>query len=276
MVKQKDYLQSFQYKQGNLNLLDYQPPTPKQILKAGRKSVAEPLPPTPIKDFLYYDVLNPSGRKLFDIASAELTNPLNYLAGIGGIKRVGGMGIATLRSKIDDGIGGGGGGGEKKPLSKDQLNYFTRLVTRKIIADADDQKLVRLLDHHKKRFAQNDKYLKRMKDKKILTNQDEINSYINQAQEEIQTNRSMITDVTKELDRRRKAKGFVQGEPMEVDKLLQIQKNKIAESISNRKQKLYKLQRELELEGGDMTPTVKKQTEQEIMRLMREINEMSK
>ena len=263
-----------------INLLDYQPPTPEQILKAGRKSVAEPIPPTPIKDLLYYDVLNPSGRKLFDIASAELTNPLNYLAGVGGIKRVGDKGIATLRSKIDDGIGGGGGGGEKKPLSKDQLNYFTRLVTRKIIADADDEKLVRLLDHHKKRFAQNDKYLKRMKNKKKptskLVDQDEINTYINQAQEEIKTNRSMITDVTKELDRRRKAKGFVQGEPMEVDKLLQIQKNKIAESISNKKQKLYKLQRELELEGGDMTSTVKKQTEQEIMRLMREINEMSK
>ena len=50
-----------------INLLDYQAPTPEQILKAGRKPVAEPTPPTPIKDFLYYDVLNPSGRKLFDI-----------------------------------------------------------------------------------------------------------------------------------------------------------------------------------------------------------------
>ena len=84
----------------------------------------------------------------------------------------------------------------------------------------------------------------------------------------------MITDVTKELDRRRKAKGFVQGEPIDFNKLLQIQKNKIAESISNRKQKLYKLQRELELE--DVTPAVRKQTEQEIMRLMREINDLSK
>ena len=61
---------------------------------------------------------------------------------------------------------------------------------------------------------------------------------------------------------------------MEVDKLLQIQKNKIAESISNRKQKLYKLQRELELE--DVTPAVRKRTEQNIMRLMREINDLSK
>ena len=261
-----------------INLLDYQAPTPEQILKAGRKPVAEPIPPSlsPVRDYFYENILNPEGRKLVDMVRGEVNNPLNFMAGAGGISRVGGKGIATLRSKMDDGIGGGGGGGEKKPLSKDQLNYFTRLVTRKIVADADDQKLVRLLDHHKKRFAQNDEYLKRMKDKKILTNQDEINSYINQAQEEIQTNRSMITDVTKELDRRRKAKGFVQGEPMEVDKLLQIQKNKIAESISNRKQKLYKLQRELELEGGDMTPTVKKQTEQEIMRLIREINDLSK
>ena len=167
---------------------------------------------------------------------------------------------------------------KKKPLSKDQLNYSIRLLSRKIIADADDQKLVRLLDHHKKRFAQNDEYLKRIKDKKKPTSkfvdQDEINTYINQAKEEIQTNRSMITDVTKELDRRRKAQGFVQGEPIDFNKLLQIQKNKIAESISNRKQKLYKLQRELELE--DVTPAVRKQTEQEIMRLMREINDLSK
>lgn len=259
-----------------INLLDYQAPTPEQILKAGRKPVAEPIPPSlsPVRDYFYENILNPEGRKLVDMVRGEINNPLNFMAGAGGISRVGGKGIATLRSKIDDGIGGGGGGGEKKPLSKDQLKYFTRLVTRKMVADADDQKLVRLLDHHKKRFAQNDEYLKRMKDKKILTNQDEINSYINQAQEEIQTNRSMITDVTKELDRRRKAKGFVQGEPMEVDKLLQIQKNKIAESISNRKQKLYKLQRELELE--DVTPAVRKRTEQNIMRLMREINDLSK
>jgi len=259
-----------------INLLDYQAPTPEQILKAGRKPVAEPIPPSlsPATDYFYENILNPEGRKLVDIVRGEVNNPLNFMAGVGGISRVGGKGIATLRSKIDDGIGGGGGGGEKKPLSKDQLNYFTRLVTRKLVADSDDQRLVALLDHHKKRFARNDEYLKRMKGKKILVDQDEINTYINKAQEEIQTNRSMITDVTKELDRRRKAKGFVQGEPMEVDKLLQIQKNKIAESISNRKQKLYKLQRELELE--DVTPAVRKRTEQDIMRLMREINDLSK
>jgi hypothetical protein len=262
----------------DINILDRKPTDLELILESGRQPIAEPTPPSlsPVRDYFYENILNPEGRKLVDMVRGEVNNPLNFMAGASGISRVGGKGIATLRSKMDDGIGGGGGGGEKKPLSKDQLNYFTRLVTRKIVADADDQKLVRLLDHHKKRFAQNDEYLKRMKDKKILTNQDEINTYINQAKEEIQTNRSMITDVTKELDRRRKAKGFVQGEPMEVDKLLQIQKNKIAESISNRKQKLYKLQRELELEGGDMTPTVKKQTEQNIMRLMREINDLSK
>ena len=262
-----------------INLLDYQAPTPEQILKAGRKPVAEPTPPSlsPATDYFYENILNPEGRKLVDMARGEVNNPLNFMAGAGGIGRVGGKGIATLRSKIDDGIGGGGGG-EKKPLSKDQLNYSIRLLSRKIIADADDQKLVRLLDHHKKRFAQNDEYLKRIKDKKKPTSkfvdQDEINTYINQAKEEIQTNRSMITDVTKELDRRRKAQGFVQGEPIDFNKLLQIQKNKIAESISNRKQKLYKLQRELELE--DVTPAVRKRTEQDIMRLIREINDLSK
>ena len=64
-----------------INILDYRPLTPKQLLEVGRKDTVEPVPPTPIKDFLYYDVLNPSGRKLFDMASAEITNPLNYLVG---------------------------------------------------------------------------------------------------------------------------------------------------------------------------------------------------
>jgi len=64
-----------------INILDYRPLTPKQLLEVGRKDTVEPVPPTPIQDFLMYDVLNPSGRKLVQTLKGELENPLNYLAG---------------------------------------------------------------------------------------------------------------------------------------------------------------------------------------------------
>jgi hypothetical protein len=41
-------------------------------------------------------------------------------------------------------------------------------------------------------------------------------------------------------------------------------------------QKIKKLTRELELEGGDMQVKTKKQIEQKIVKLMEEIDEMSK
>ena len=75
-----------------INLLDYQAPTPEQILKAGRKPVAEPIP-FEEQDPFYYKILNPSGRKLVDMVRAEVNNPLNYLAGAGGISKAG-RGIA--------------------------------------------------------------------------------------------------------------------------------------------------------------------------------------
>ena len=78
-----------------INLLDYQAPTPEQILKAGRKPVAEPIP-LEEQDPFYYKILNPSGRKLVDIVRAEINNPLNYLAGAGGISKA--KGIASVIS----------------------------------------------------------------------------------------------------------------------------------------------------------------------------------
>jgi cell division protein FtsB len=78
-----------------INLLDYQAPTPEQILKAGRKPVAEPIPYEE-RDPFYYKILNPSGRKLVDMVRAEINNPLNYLAGAGGISKA--KGIASVIS----------------------------------------------------------------------------------------------------------------------------------------------------------------------------------
>ena len=67
----------------DINILDYQAPTLEQILKSGRKPIVEPIegstlpfdvkpvPPSfnPAKDFFYNNILNPQGRKLFDITS---------------------------------------------------------------------------------------------------------------------------------------------------------------------------------------------------------------
>ena len=78
-----------------INLLDYQAPTPEQILKAGRKPVAEPIP-LEEQDPFYYKILNPSGRKLVDMVRAEINNPLNYLTGAGVISK--GKGIASVIS----------------------------------------------------------------------------------------------------------------------------------------------------------------------------------
>lgn len=63
-----------------INIFDYKAPTPEELLRAGGSgSRIEPTMPTPVRDYLMYDVLNPSGRKLFGFAQQELQNPLNYL-----------------------------------------------------------------------------------------------------------------------------------------------------------------------------------------------------
>ena len=84
-----------------INILDYRPLTPKQLLEVGRKDTVEPVPPTPIQDFLMYDVLNPSGRKLVQTLKGELDNPLNYLVGATPIVQ-GAKGIAQLPKNIDE------------------------------------------------------------------------------------------------------------------------------------------------------------------------------
>jgi len=63
-----------------INIFDYKAPTPEELLRAGGSgSRIEPTMPTPVRDYLMYDVLNPSGRQLFGFAQQELQNPLNYL-----------------------------------------------------------------------------------------------------------------------------------------------------------------------------------------------------
>jgi hypothetical protein len=84
-----------------INLLDYQAPTPEQILKAGRKPVAEPTPPSfnPAKDFFYNNILTPQGRNLFDTTSKVgkvALDPFNFAGGVGVISK--GKGIASVIS----------------------------------------------------------------------------------------------------------------------------------------------------------------------------------
>jgi hypothetical protein len=86
-----------------INILDYRPPSSKQILEAGRQQTVEPVLPTPLKDFFMYDVLNPSGRKLFSTIAEEVTNPLNFMAGAGVISK-GSKGINALAKLKDEGF----------------------------------------------------------------------------------------------------------------------------------------------------------------------------
>lgn len=79
----------------DINILDRQPTDYELLLKSGRQPVAEPIPPSlsPVRDYFYENILNPEGRKLVDMVRAEVNNPLNYLAGAGGISKAG-RGIA--------------------------------------------------------------------------------------------------------------------------------------------------------------------------------------
>ena len=79
----------------DINILDRQPTDYELLLKSGRQPVAEPTPPSlsPVRDYFYENILNPEGRKLVDMVRAEVNNPLNYLAGAGGISKAG-RGIA--------------------------------------------------------------------------------------------------------------------------------------------------------------------------------------
>jgi len=66
---------------GDLNLFDYQAPTPEEILQAGgTRNIVEPTTPTPIRDALS-NILNPSGKKLIDFVNKEINNPINYAGG---------------------------------------------------------------------------------------------------------------------------------------------------------------------------------------------------
>ena len=86
-----------------INILDYRPPSSKQILEAGRQQTVEPVLPTPVKDFFMYDVLNPSGRKLVSTIAEEVTNPINYLVGATPVIQ-GSKGIKALAKLKDEGF----------------------------------------------------------------------------------------------------------------------------------------------------------------------------
>lgn len=391
----------------DINILDYRSPTPEELLQAGRKPVAEPTPPTPIKDFLYYDVLNPSGRKLFDIASAEITNPLNYLVGATPIVQ-GAKGIKAVTKLKEEGfdvdnplyhgthetfktfdpskIGARDKGfygkgfyftNNKKEAEMYGPNVGEYYIKGKILNLGDFSELDRVmgkgtdyrtfkgpLEDYKlwagklnavnalppvqKRayddFVKADKYFEenyelipttkietgpakgqmiyqgRIKDpyydndivvddvydkddlKEIFFIEMEGNHPSFPNFKHIKRNVSDFTrdadnleydegvaDVAEYISEKVKASGYAGinsgSETVIFDpkNILKVEKNnladdidKVAQGISNRQQKIRKLQRELELEGGDMLPKTKKQTQQKIAKLIQEVNEMSK
>jgi len=84
-----------------IDIFNYQAPSPEEILQAGSppQSTIEPTLPTPIKDYLLYDVLNPQGRQLLGFVEQELTNPLTYL-GMGAPAKLARKGIETLGGTV--------------------------------------------------------------------------------------------------------------------------------------------------------------------------------
>ena len=68
-----------------INLLDYQAPTPEQILKAGRKPVAEPIPPSLSLKFLYGHILESLVVFLVKLSGNKVTDQQKEVE-INGIK----------------------------------------------------------------------------------------------------------------------------------------------------------------------------------------------
>jgi hypothetical protein len=68
-----------------INILDRVKTDPQLLLQAGRQPTVERVKPTfnPASDYFYNNVLNDSGRRMVDFASAEANNPFNFAAGAG-------------------------------------------------------------------------------------------------------------------------------------------------------------------------------------------------
>jgi hypothetical protein len=64
----------------DINILDRVKTDPQLLLQAGRQPTVERVKPTfnPASDYFYNNVLNDSGRRMVDFASAEANNPFNF------------------------------------------------------------------------------------------------------------------------------------------------------------------------------------------------------
>ena len=328
----------------DINILDRQPFDPEMLLRSGRQPTVEPIPieeRTPVKDFFYNNVLNSSGRKMVDFARAEFNNPLNFFpatAVIGKANKAR-QGIASLRSKMDDGIGGGGG--NNPPRTINDIRKF---------ANENQEKKLKPLGLVAKLSSPNDKIYKFDKGhwnytkdngieitlknpipieselaemsykqgvpdiildaignagtkqkglaskelKKLL---DELDQRDMSMGLEVFHKRASLGDALELTDNQLKSWYKRNGFTFEGDsyfgfrpkKSIRTKKNykstaskvgddidKIAQGVSNRQQQLIKLKKELELEGGDMSPKTVKITEKKIDKLIKEIYDMSK
>jgi DNA gyrase inhibitor GyrI len=64
----------------DINILDRVKTDPQLLLQAGRQPTVERVKPTfnPASDYFYNNVLNDSGRRMVDFASAEVNNSFNF------------------------------------------------------------------------------------------------------------------------------------------------------------------------------------------------------
>jgi hypothetical protein len=111
----------------DINILDRVKTDPQLLLQAGRQPTVERVKPTfnPASDYFYNNVLNDSGRRMVDFASSEANNSFNFgITGPINKANKARQGIASLRSKMDDGIGGGGG---NNPLTTKKPDNIIKL-----------------------------------------------------------------------------------------------------------------------------------------------------
>jgi hypothetical protein len=129
----------------DINILDRVKTDPQLLLQAGRQPTVERVKPTfnPASDYFYNNVLNDSGRKMVDFASAEANNPFNFAAGAGMIGKA---------NKARQGIAGIGHNQGPPMFDKGIASVMSDDVARKIFTVDEEMDVLYDLNQRKRRL----------------------------------------------------------------------------------------------------------------------------
>jgi hypothetical protein len=129
----------------DINILDRVKTDPQLLLQAGRQPTVERVKPTfnPASDYFYNNVLNDSGRRMVDFASAEANNPFNFAAGAGMIGKA---------NKARQGIAGIGHNQGPPMFDKGIASVMSDDVARKIFTVDEEMDVLYDLNQRKRRL----------------------------------------------------------------------------------------------------------------------------